>query len=117
MAGKGGGGRLGGGKAPFWKRAQILGSGGRCGGQVAARRVSGPKHKALVRWTRLTRWKRRLRAVVRIRSEVDAWQLLERRSAALLFGLRALGGLQLRRGKAVWKAVERLGVVAGHVGA
>lgn len=36
MVGKGGGGRLGGGKAPFWKRAHMLASGGSCGGQEGA---------------------------------------------------------------------------------
>jgi len=36
MLGKGGGGKLGGGKVPLWKRAQRLASGGSCGGQAAA---------------------------------------------------------------------------------
>jgi hypothetical protein len=70
----------------------------------------------------LTRWEGGLLVVLRIRSEVDARQLLERRSAALLFWRRALE--MRRRGrrrmrhvwgrKAVGEAVEGLRVVVGH---
>lgn len=45
MVGKGGGGRLGGGKAPFWKRAHMLASGGSWGGQEAAHSVSEAARK------------------------------------------------------------------------
>ena len=73
------------------------------------------KREAFIEVKRLTRWKWRLLAVLRIRSEVDTRQLLQRGCAALLFGLRRPRLMHLRRRVAVLEAVVRLRIVVRHI--